>query len=789
MTEQACRLMGNYKSTEQLITEIEDLRRKIDQILPAKQELEQAFDAVPDLITIVDKQYRIVRANRALADKLGMSPEEIKMAGLPCYKYICGHEEPPADCPHAKIMADGLGHSFEIYLAQFDSHYLVTASPLRDQHGRLIGSVFIARDITQKQQAEALLRDSEERASAILDNAKAGIVVVDAETHAISEVNTLAAQMIGAQKDEIIGHVCHEFICPDEQCKCPITDLHQTIDNSERVLLKADGERIPILKTVTSIMLGGRRHLIESFIDISGQKKREAEREAFNVFLQSIIDGVEDGIVVFGRDYRVQLMNKATREFSGRYCVPDEVLYCYKIFHYSDRPCEGKDHPCPLETILKTKQPLSVNHTHYDRNGKERIIEILASPILDEKGEVAQVIEISRDITEKALFEQEKKKLEERLYQEQKEQSIITLAGGIAHDFNNIIMSVLGNAELLKAELSPETKGRNLVENIIRAGERMSDLTNLLSAYAKTGFYQRETISVNKLITAALELIRKDVASVIEIKLNLSNDVWPVSADRGQINQAFTNIFVNAFEAMEKKEGGRLTVETKNIRIDKALECRPFAQEHPAGDYVYIRIEDTGMGMSEEIRKKVFEPFFSTKFLGRGLGLAAAAGIIHKHGGCISLESELDKGTVVHVYLPQAKGKAEAEKTERKIGTDTILVADDEPDILELLKEMIVRMGFNVMTAANGHTALDIFKEMNAAICIAILDIQMPDMDGKQIFLEMKQLKPDLKVLISSGYDQKTALTELGSNEPDGFIQKPYGFTALRKKIMEIMEP
>jgi CheY-like chemotaxis protein len=292
---------------------------------------------------------------------------------------------------------------------------------------------------------------------------------------------------------------------------------------------------------------------------------------------------------------------------------------------------------------------------------------------------------------------------------------------------------------------------------------------------------------VNKVITAALELIRKGSALSIETKLKLSDDVWPVFADRDQINQAFTNIFVNAFEAMEK-EGGCLTVETENIRIDQAWECYPFAQEHPAGDYVYIRIEDTGVGMREEIREKVFEPFFSTKFLGRGLGLAAAAGIIHKHDGCISLESEIGKGTVVHVYLPQAIEKAEAEKTGRKKGTDTVLVADDEPDILELLKEMIVRMGFNVMTAANGHSALDMFKQRKEAICMAILDIQMPDMDGKQIFLEMKQLKPDLKVLISSGYDQKTALSELGSNEPDGFIQKPYGFTALRKKVMEILE-
>jgi PAS domain S-box-containing protein len=778
--------MGNKKTEEQLRIEVEELRLKIDQILPAKQELEQAFDAVPDLITIIDRQHRIVRANKAIADKLGMSPAEIKTAGLPCYKYICGHEEPPADCPHGKVMEDGRGHSFEIHISQFNGDYLVTASPIRDEQGQLIGSVFIARDITQKKQAEDLLRESEERVSAILDNARAGIVVVDAETHLIAAVNSLAAQMIGAQKDEIIGHVCHKFICPEEQCKCPITDLHQTVDNSERVLLKADGERIPILKTVTSIMLGRRPHFIESFIDISGQKKREEEREASNVFLQSIIDGVEDGIVVFGRDYRVQLMNKAAREFSGRHRIPDEVLYCYKIFHYSDRPCEGKDHPCPLETILKTKQPCTVNHTHIDKNGMERIVEILASPILDEKGEVVQIIEISRDITEKVLFEQEKERLEKRLYQEQKEQSIITLAGGIAHDFNNISMSVIGNAELLAAELLPGTRGQNLAGNIVRAGEKMAELTSLLLAYAKTGFYRQEIISVNEVIRDAMELTDKGKTLNIETRFELSDVIWPVYADKGQIKQIFVNIFMNAFEAMERR-GGRLTVETKNKRFDKVWECSQFAQEYPAGDYVYVRVEDTGVGMSEEIQKKVFEPFFSTKFLGRGLGLAAAAGIIQKHGGCISLESETDKGTTVHVYFPSAEG-AVADKTEPETEAETILVVDDEPEILSLLKEMIVRMGFNVLTAVSGHNALDIFRQGKDEIRAVILDIQMPDMDGKKVFAEMKQLEPDVKVLISSGYDQKSAFSELGSDEPDGFIQKPYGFTALRKKIMEILE-
>ncbi|MDH4233078.1 MAG: PAS domain-containing protein [Nitrospirota bacterium] len=779
--------MGNNKTSEQLLAEIEELHRKINQILPAKQELEQTFDALPDLLAIIDRQYRIVRVNKALADKLAKSPEEMKIAGLPCYKHICGHEEPPANCPHGRMLNDGRGHSFEIHISHLNGDYLVTASPLRDEQDQLIGSVHVAHDITQRKRAEELLRESEDRASVIWENAKAGIMVIDAETHTIIEVNNLAMQMIGAQKDQIAGHMCHKFICPAEQGKCPITDMKQDIDNSERVLLKADGEKVPILKTVTSVMLGGRRHLIESFVDISEQKKREEERETSHAFLQSIIDGVADGIVVFGRDYRVQLMNKAAREFSARHLAAEEALHCYKIFHDSDQPCAGKDHPCPLETILRTKQPFAVNHTHFDRNGEEKIFEILASPILDEKGEVVQIIEISRDITEKLMFEQEKKKIEKRLYQEQKDQSIITLAGGIAHDFNNIIMSVIGNAELIKAELLPGTKGQNLSENIIRAGEKMADLTNLLLAYAKTGFYRQETISVNQVIMDALELTHKGKALHVETRLDLADEIWPVYADKGQITQVFMNIFMNAFEAMEKK-GGRLKVETRNIRFDDVWECSQFAEAHPAGDYVYARIEDTGVGMSEEIQKKVFEPFFSTKFLGRGLGLAAAAGIIQKHEGCISLESETGKGTAVHVYLPRTKGAAADEKTERKTEADTILVVDDEPEILALLKEMMVRMGFNVETAASGQNALEIFRQGKEGIRAAVLDIQLPDLDGKKVFTEMKKLKPDLKVLISSGYDQKTALGELEGGEPDGFIQKPYGFAVLRKKIIEILE-
>ena len=306
-----------------------------------------------------------------------------------------------------------------------------------------------------------------------------------------------------------------------------------------------------------------------------------------------------------------------------------------------------------MKEVIKTKKPVNLIHKHKRTDGDEYVIEIGASPIFDNNGEVTGIIEVGRDITEKLLLEEEEKEFRARLFQQQKDQSIALIAKGIAHDFNNLLGTVIGNVDLLQMGIAPKEDECGIVEAIGSAAHRMSDLTNQLLAYAKGGTYKLEKFVLNSLILQVMKLSYTGKTSKINLVDNLAKDLWPVYADSGQMKQMLVNIFTNAYEAMEE-EGGTLTVITSNCIKENDWQCK-LNNTHPAGHYVSIDISDTGQGISEEIYPQIFEPFFTTKELGRGLGLAAVFGIVQIHGGCISFDSTSEK-TTFHILLSVADG-------------------------------------------------------------------------------------------------------------------------------------
>lgn len=395
--------------------------------------------------------------------------------------------------------------------------------------------------------------------------------------------------------------------------------------------------------------------------DIIKQKQAEKQIlqakmqiEASHAFLQTVVDSIDESIMVIDTDYRIEMMNKTARKFSlGVDRIPDASC-CYQVSHHRDTPCEGADDPCPVQMVLAEKRSIVVTHKHFNSGGQKSFVEIMASPVFNEKGEVIKIIETSRDITEKIKFEKAKKLLEERLLQEQKEQSIAALAGGIAHEFNNALMAVLGYAELLMIKLPHQSQEHGFAANISMASNRMADLTKQLLAYAKGGKYQPKAILLHDAIKEALDLTHKGKAKEIEIIQSLADDLCPVYADLSQIIQVFINLFNNAFEAMEDT-GGRLIIHSFNSPMRPPWICPTLHYEHVAGDYVSVRVSDTGKGIPEELIKTVFEPFVTTKFFGRGLGLAAVQGILHNHGGCVTVENKAGKGAAFQLFLPCLK--------------------------------------------------------------------------------------------------------------------------------------
>jgi PAS domain S-box-containing protein len=510
----------------------------------------------------------------------------------------------------------------------------------------------IARDITDRKIAEEEIARAKMEWEQTFNTVPDLITILDSRNR-ILRVNESMASFLKADPSELIGKNFHLLVhgneIPAEQTT-PESIAEYCEGKSIKIYEEKTNEHYLVSITPLSDDRGNYIGSVRVAHNITELKEVQNELESTRAFLQSVIDGVTESIMVIDKDYRIRLINKAANKMHGVELPLTDSHLCYRVSHHTDEPCHGEEHPCPLQKVLETKEPVTLVHRHLRSNNTEYVIEIGASPIFDKNGEVTGIIEVGRDITEKLRLEEEEKEFRARLFQQQKDQSIALIAKSIAHDFNNLLGTVIGNVDLLQMGDSPKEDECGIVEAIGSAAHRMSDLTTQLLAYAKGGTYKLEQIVLNPLILETLKFAHTGAASRVKVNRHLAKDLWPVVADPGQMKQMLVNIFTNAFEAMEE-EGGILTVKSTNVDKEEDWEC-PFNNVHPAGKYIAIDISNTGPGIPEEIFKQVFEPFYTTKSLGRGLGLAAVAGIVQNHGGCVSFDSSKDM-TTFHILLPK----------------------------------------------------------------------------------------------------------------------------------------
>jgi PAS domain S-box-containing protein len=521
----------------------------------------------------------------------------------------------------------------------------------------------IARDITERKKAQEEIARAKMEWEQTFNTVPDMITILDSK-NCILQVNESMAKHLKAEPEELIGKNFHLLVHGDETSPdqtSPESIAQYCQGNSIKVYEEQPDDHYLISITPLSDNRGNYIGSVRVAHNITELKEVQNELESTRAFLQSVIDGVTESIMVIDTDYRIRLINRAANRMHGVDLPLTDSHLCYKISHHSDEPCHGEEHPCPLKKVIETKEPVTLVHRHLRSNGTEYVIEIGASPIFDKDGEVAGIIEVGRDITEKLRLEEEEKEFRARLFEQQKDQSIALIAKGIAHDFNNLLGTVIGNVDLLQMGDSPKEDECGIVEAIGAAAHRMSDLTTQLLAYAKGGTYKLEKFVLNSLIHETLKFSHTGTATRINIKRELAKDLWPIVADPGQMKQMLVNIFTNAFEAMEE-EGGTLKVNTYNTDMKEDWEC-PFNNVHPAGKYVAIDISNTGPGIPDDIYRQIFEPFYTTKTLGRGLGLAAVAGIVQNHGGCVSFDSDTDK-TTFHILLPKADKNGNSPRNE-----------------------------------------------------------------------------------------------------------------------------
>jgi len=583
-------------------------------------------------------------------------------------------------------------------------------------------------------------------------------------------------------KEKIIGvmnlsdkDIQKAFDSKDEQIlSLMITEIGFALENAELHL--AIGENLKKLQNRTTDLVSANDQLQQQ---ITERKRAEKALEETNKLLKNILDSSSsisiistdlDGIILFWNKGAEQIFGYTTEETVGRQKI--DILY---------DDDETRQATKEIRTfILENKKETSCELKEVSKDGRKLWIKMNLTPTFDEKGNINGILGIGEDVTKS-------KHLEEALHQTQKMEAIGTLAGGTAHDFNNLLMAIQGNASLMLLETDPEHPNYQKLKNIVQYVKNGSDLTSQLLGFARGGKYEVRPTDINELIKKTCEMF-SPTKKEIKIHETYQNDLWTAEVDQGQIDQVVLNLFVNAGHAMTG--GGDLYIQTENIILDesyvRSLKIEP-------GKYVKISVTDTGVGMDEETQQRIFEPFFTTKQMGRGtgLGLASAYGIVKNHGGYINVESEKGVGTTFTIFLSASDAEAVEEKEsaqEAIKGNEIILLVDNGDMIIDVDNEMIDKMGYTVLLARSGKEALEIYQNHQDIIDIVILEMIMPDMDGGEVFNAMKDIDPDVKVLLSSGYSINGQATDILERGCRGFIQKPFSIEDLSQKIREVLD-
>jgi len=466
--------------------------------------------------------------------------------------------------------------------------------------------------------------------------------------------------------------------------------------------------------------------------------------------------------------------------------VVDKKMCCYT---------EGVRHRFPGDAILQEMNAESyVGTVLWGTNGKQigLIAAIGRKPLAnpEEVGEILQLVSVRAAAElERNIYDAERLYLEKQILHAQKLESLGVLAGGIAHDFNNILMAIMGNADLALMRINKESPVVENLRRIEQATAEAADLAKQMLAYAGRGKFFVENIDLNRLLEEMLHMLEVSISKKVLLRFSPTPNIPTIEADATQVRQIIMNLVINASEAIGDN-GGVIVITTGCMDCDKNyLKDIWLDEDLHEGLYVYLEVVDTGCGMDKETMLKIFDPFFSTKFTGRGLGMAAVLGIVRGHKGAIKIFSEPGKGTTFKVLLPAssvpAKSIVHDSKPDVWHGGGVVLLVDDEEFVRGVGKEMLQELGFNTITANDGREAVDIFKQTDD-ISFVILDLTMPEMDGEQCFLELRQLQPDVKVIISSGYNEHEVTQKFADKGLAGFVQKPYKLSTLKKVISGI---
>ena len=761
-------------------------RKYVERAMEASEkEKETILNSLVEHVVHQDTEMRVLWANRAACESVNLTRE--KIVGSHCYEIWGERGDPCPDCPVMKAMKTCHPEEVEKYTPDGRA-WRVRGYPVLNKSGEIVGAIEVTLDITERKKAEDALKKSEEKYRELVQNANSIILRMDTKGN-VTFFNEFAQDFFGFTENEILGkNVVGTIVPKTETTGRDLSEMihdigrhpERYVTNENENMLK-NGERVWVAWTNKAIkdQNGNTIEILCIGNDITERKRAEKalrqEEEKFRTFFEES----PFGISIIDESGEYKYINPKFIEIFGYTLedIPTGKVWFKKAFPNSEyrhlvisvwkndlkKSNFGESRPRTFKVTCK--------------DGSEKIIHF--KPVTLEPGSQFVIYE---DITNQ-------EQLEDQLRQAQKMESIGTLAGGIAHDFNNILGIILGNTELAMDDIYEGNPARINLQEVLKASLRAKDVVRQLLSFARKTSLEKKPTNIAPIIIESLKLLRASIPTSIEIRQNITKDLDTILADPTQINQVLINLCTNADHAMP--DGGILEINLKNVELHEDI-IDQYSNLNP-GRYVNLTVTDTGQGMNPEIKGRIFDPYFTTKEVGKGtgLGLSVVHGIVKSHGGGISVDSELGKGTTFRIYFPVIEREAVIEtETDKELptGNERILYIDDEKSMVHMGRNVLERLGYQVEAKSFPGEALELFNANPDRFDLVITDMTMPQMTGDRLVKEILKIRPDMPTILCTGFSEKIDKEKAKQMGVRQYIEKPINRSDLAKVVRKVLD-
>jgi PAS domain S-box-containing protein len=755
------------------------LKETNEQLRVAHEEITAIFDSAGMGILVIDRDMRILALNRKIKEQFGIDRKITD--GMCCRDLLC-KKDVEAECPARKAIESGA--SVERVMDLNGLHFDVVATPIRDKSGIITQVVLVYMDLTERIRAQEDLRRSEERYRDLFENSTDLIQVLNADG-TIRYVNQAWRESLGYGPDEVASMSIFDIIHPD--CKDCGPEFKSVVcghkgGRFETLFLTKARETIIVEGNVSPMMehgaFVGTRGI---FRDITLRKQAEiaviAEREQLAVTLRSI----GDGVITTDISSNVVLINKVAEHLTGWTQDAARGMNIREVFSIKSEKT-GEDTACPIECVLRTGAPCELEESAVliARDGRRHLITDSVAPIRDKDSVVTGAVLVFRDITDR-------KRLEDRIIKSEKIESLGVLAGGIAHDFNNLLNTIIANIDIAARFDRPDSEAQKSLARAQKASTKAKELTQQLLTFSKGGAPVKKLAAIADLIRDTADFGTR--GTNVRCDYALPEDLWSAEIDEGQISQVIQNLVLNAVQAMP--QGGTISISARNIEVGRAAFTALGE-----GRYVVIAVRDHGHGIPPENLSRIFEPYFTTKDTGSGLGLATTYSIVKKHDGMIDVESSVGGGTTFTVYLPASLAAAvhtglPAEPLPRREISGRILVMDDDALVLETAGVLLEMLGYQADFASDGDEALEKYREAlrsGASYSAVIMDLTIPGgKGGRSTIRHLLEIDPLAKAIVSSGYSTDAVMANYARHGFAGIVVKPYTIDDLDAELQRVL--